>query len=230
MSGRVLVVDDDPGILDVVSYALESEGFDVARAEDGEEALRRAQREKFDLLVLDVMLPGLSGMEVCRRLRADENAVPILMLTARDAELDRVLGLEIGADDYVPKPFSTAELLSRVRAIIRRRALDRADRSAAVRDIGGLRVDFARHRVVVDGEPRQLTPFEYKLLALLAEHPEQVFSRRQLMEHLWESTWVGDEHAADVHISNLRRKIERDPSRPERLVTVRGFGYKLVPA
>jgi two-component system response regulator RegX3 len=152
------------------------------------------------------------------------------MLTARDAELDRVLGLEVGADDYVPKPFSTAELVSRVRAIIRRRELDRADRGAAVRDIGGLKVDFARHRVVVDGEAAHLTPFEFKLLALLAEHPEQVFSRRQLMEHLWESTWVGDEHAADVHISNLRRKIERDAANPERLVTVRGFGYKLVPA
>jgi DNA-binding response OmpR family regulator len=223
-------VDDDPGILDVVSYALEREGFDVARASEGEEALRRALREKFDVVVLDVMLPGISGMEVCRRLRAEENNVPVLMLTARDAELDRVLGLEIGADDYVPKPFSTPELLSRVRAIIRRRELDRADRNAAVRDIGGLRVDFGRHRVVVDGEPARLTPFEFKLLALLAEHPEQVFSRRQLMEHLWESTWVGDEHAADVHISNLRRKIERDASNPERLVTVRGFGYKLVPA
>jgi DNA-binding response OmpR family regulator len=229
MSGRVLLVDDDPGIVDVVSYALEGEGFDVAVATDGDAALARAQREKFDVVVLDLMLPGLSGMEVCRRLRADGNVVPILMLTARDAELDRVLGLEVGADDYVPKPFSTAELLSRVRAIIRRRELDRTDRSAAIRDIGGLKVDFARHRVVVDGEPAHLTPFEYKLLALLAEHPEQVFSRRQLMEHLWESSWVGDEHAADVHISNLRRKIERDPVHPERLVTVRGFGYKLVP-
>jgi DNA-binding response OmpR family regulator len=229
MSGRILVVDDDRGIRDVVSRALGADGFDVETAADGERALELAQGDTYDLMVLDLMLPRLSGSEVCRRLRASENTVPIVMLTARDAEIDRVVGLEVGADDYVTKPFSTPELVSRVRAILRRRDLDRAGGRGAVRRVGGLRIDFARHEVHVDERPVQLTPSEFKLLALLADEPERVFQRRQLMEHLWESDFVGDEHAADVHISNLRRKLERDPRRPERIVTVRGFGYKLVP-
>jgi DNA-binding response OmpR family regulator len=229
VSGRVLVVDDDRGIRDVVAHALRADGYEVETAADGARALELAQSQPYDLMVLDLMLPELSGTEVCRRLRASDNMVPIVMLTARDAEIDRAVGLEVGADDYVTKPFSTAELVSRVRAILRRRDIDRAGGRTAVRRVGGLRVDFARHEVHVDERPIGLTPSEYKLLALLAEEPERVFTRRQLMEHLWESEWVGDEHAADVHISNLRRKIERDPSKPERIVTVRGFGYKLVP-
>src|SRR5581483_8184820 len=152
--------------------------------------------------------------------------VPIVMLTARDAERDRVLGLDVGADDYVTKPFSSAELLSRVRAILRRRELDRA---SAVRTLGGLRLDLGRHEVTVDGDPVRLTLSEFKVLSLLAERPESVVSRRELMQHLWASEHVGDEHACEVHISNLRRKIERDPTRPQRLVTVRGSGYKLLP-
>jgi two-component system response regulator RegX3 len=175
------------------------------------------------------MLPAMPGTDVCRKLREEDNTVPIVMLTAKDAEIDRVLGLEVGADDYVSKPFSSAELVSRIRAIFRRREYDRSS-GDAVRQIGGLRLDFARHQVYVDGADVQLTPSEFKLLALLAEQPERVFSRRQLMEHLWESSFVGDEHACDVHISNLRKKIERDPAYPERIVTVRSFGYKLVPA
>jgi DNA-binding response OmpR family regulator len=230
MSGRILVVDDDPGILDVVSFALRGEGFELETATDGQRALELAQRERFDVLVLDLMLPLLSGTEVCRRLRAAGNGVPIVMLTARDAEVDRVLGLEVGADDYVTKPFSTAELVSRIRAILRRRELDRAETRSATIQVGSLRVDLARHEVRVDDDPVRLTPSEYKLLVMLADEPGRVFTRRQIMEHLWESHWVGDEHAADVHISNLRRKIEREPGTPERIVTVRGFGYKLVPA
>jgi two-component system response regulator RegX3 len=230
VTGRVLLVDDDPGIVDVVRFALEREGFEVEAIGDGETALTAAQRDRYDVVVLDLMLPGLPGTEVCRRLRAEGITVPVVMLTARDAEVDRVLGLELGADDYLTKPFSSAELISRVRAILRRREYDRQDAAAAVKQIGGLRFDFARHQVRVDDEPVQLTPSEFKVLSLLAEQPERVFSRRQIMEHLWESTYVGDEHACDVHISNLRRKIERDPVHPERLVTVRGFGYKLVPA
>jgi DNA-binding response OmpR family regulator len=229
MSGRVLVVDDDRGIRDVVAHALRSDGYDVETAADGARALELAQSQPFDLMVLDLMLPVLSGTEVCRRLRANDVMVPIVMLTARDAEIDRVVGLEVGADDYVTKPFSTAELVSRVRAILRRRDIDRAGGRTAVKRVGALRIDFGRHEVHVDERPISLTPSEYKLLALLAEEPERVLTRRQLMEHLWESEWVGDEHAADVHISNLRRKVERDPSTPERIVTVRGFGYKLVP-
>ena len=230
MTGRasILVVDDDPGVLDVVAFTLRREGFDVDERSDGASALEAARARHYDIVILDVMLPELSGTDVCRALRA-ESDVPILMLTARDAELDRVIGLELGADDYVTKPFSTPELLSRVRAILRRRELDRANVGTAVRNLGGLHIDLGRHEVLVDGERVHLTLSEFKVLALLAEKPENIVSRRELMQHLWASEHVGDEHACEVHISNLRRKIERDASSPERLLTVRGLGYKLVP-
>jgi DNA-binding response OmpR family regulator len=223
------LVDDDPGVLDVVAFMLRREGFEVDEERDGTEALARARAGRYDIVVLDVMLPGMSGTDVCRALRA-ESDVPIVMLTARDAEIDRVLGLELGADDYVTKPFSTAELLSRVRAILRRRELDRATGGATVRKLGGLQIDLGRHEVSVDGDRVHLTLSEFKVLSLLAEQPERIISRRELMQHLWASEHVGDEHACEVHISNLRRKIEKDPSQPERLVTVRGMGYKLVAA
>ena len=226
MSETILLVDDDAGVRDVVAFTLRREGFDVDEERDGPSALESGRSGRYSLVVLDVMLPGLSGVEVCRALRA-ESDVPILMLTARDAESDRVLGLELGADDYVTKPFSSAELLSRVRAILRRRELDRG---TTVRKLGGLQIDLGRHEVLVDGERVHLTLSEFKVLSLLAAQPESVVSRRDLMQHLWSSEHVGDEHACEVHISNLRRKIERDPSQPQRLVTVRGMGYKLVPA
>jgi DNA-binding response OmpR family regulator len=152
------------------------------------------------------------------------------MLTAKDAEVDRVLGLELGADDYVTKPFSISELASRIRALLRRRELDRAARGGPVQTVGGIRIDFARHRVEVDGQPVRLTPSEFKLLAFLAEEPDRVLTRTQIMEHLWETQYVGDPRACDVHVSHLRRKVERDPAHPERIVTVREVGYKLVPA
>jgi two-component system response regulator RegX3 len=194
MNERILLVDDDAGVRDVVAFMLRREGYEVDEERDG---------------------PGA-------------------MLTARDAESDRVLGLELGADDYVTKPFASAELLSRVRAILRRRELDRAGAlagaSGTVRELGGLRIDLGRHEVLADGERVHLTLSEFKVLSLLAERPEAVVSRRELMQHLWASEYVGDEHACEVHISNLRRKIERDPSQPERLLTVRGEGYKLVAA
>jgi DNA-binding response OmpR family regulator len=226
MNERILVVDDEPAIADAVSYALRREGFEVETAADGEAALDSARAASYDVIVLDLMLPGLSGMDVCRRVRA-ESDVPIVMLTAKDGEVDRVLGLELGADDYVTKPFSMAELVSRVRAILRRRELDRSP-GASMR-VGGLELDPVRHLVKVDGRPVDLTPSELRLLSLLAGTPERVFRRREIMQHLWDSTYVGDERACDLHISNLRRKIERDPERPERLVTVRAVGYKLVP-
>jgi two-component system response regulator RegX3 len=228
VSPRVLLVDDERDITDPVGYALARDGFEVETRFDGEAALAAARSEPFDLVVLDVMLPGLTGMEICRTLRA-ESDIPIILLTARDSEVDRVLGLELGADDYVTKPFSTAELVSRVRALIRRRELDRRRGGTVVQTVGAIRIDAARHSVTVGSEPVHLTPSEFKVLQLLAEEPGQVLSRRQIMEHLWESSYVGDARAADVHISNLRRKIERDPGRPERLVTVREAGYKLVP-
>jgi two-component system response regulator RegX3 len=225
---RILVVEDSEAILDAVTDALATEGFDVSGSSNGREALELALREPFDLLILDLMLPGLSGTEICRRVRA-ESGVPIIMLTARDGEADRVLGLEIGADDYVTKPFSEVELLSRVRAILRRRELDRLGDST-VRRLGGLSIDTVRHEVVADGTPVALTPSEYNVLALLAEQPERVFTRREIMQHLWQSSYVGDERACDAHVSSLRRKIERDRLHPERIVTVPGFGYKLVAA
>jgi two-component system response regulator RegX3 len=228
MNERILVVDDTPAILDGVTDALAAEGFEVQGAADGKEALELALAEPFDLVILDLMLPGLSGTEICRRLRA-ESAVPIIMLTARDAEADRVLGLEIGADDYITKPFSEVELLSRVRAILRRRELDRRGDST-LRRLGGLSIDVVKHEVVADGSPVLLTPSEYNVLALLFEQPERVFTRREIMQRLWQSTYVGDERACDAHVSTLRKKIERDPSHPERILTVPGFGYKLVAA
>jgi len=226
MSPRILVADDEPAIRESLTYALRREGFDVTEVEDGDAALAEGRSGTYDLVVLDVMMPGQSGMDVCRALRA-EGDVPIVMLTAKDAEVDRVLGLELGADDYVTKPFSIAEMLSRVRAILRRRELDRSSAGSLTRAIGELRIDLARHEVAIGEDPVHLTPSEFKVLALLAEEPGRVFSRRQIMEHLWASIYVGDERACDVHISSLRRKIEENASNPQRIVTVRGVGYKL---
>jgi two-component system response regulator RegX3 len=222
---RILFVDDEPAIRDAVGYALRTEGFDVDVVADGEEALEAALGVPYDMVVLDLMLPRMSGTEVCRRVRA-ESAVPIIMLTARGSELDRVLGLEVGADDYVTKPFSMAELVGRIRALLRRRELDRSNRGETLR-VGTLELDPMRHQASVAGEPKRLTPSEFKLLLLLAEQPERVFSRREIMQHLWESDYVGDQRACDIHISNLRQKLEEDPANPERIVTIRGVGYKL---
>jgi DNA-binding response OmpR family regulator len=226
--GRILVVDDDPGIVDVLSYSLAREGYEVQTAADGIEALAATTQAEPDLVILDLMLPEVSGEEVCRRLRAAGNTVPILMLTAKDAELDKVLGLELGADDYLTKPFSTAELLSRIRALFRRREYDLVESANGKRRVGNLVLDLARHHVEIDGREVRLTPSEFRVLALLATKPGHVFTRRQIMQHLWESEHVGDEHAGEVHVSNLRRKIERDPARPQRILTVRSAGYKLV--
>jgi two-component system response regulator RegX3 len=224
---RVLLVDDEPAIRDAVGYAFRSEGFEIETRADGETGLQAALDGDFDLVILDLMLPGLAGTEVCRRLRA-ENPVPILMLTAKNAEVDRIVGLEIGADDYVSKPFSMGELIGRVRAILRRQELDRVTSEGVLR-VGDLELDPNRHNVTVAGEQRQLTPSEFRLLRLLADAPERVFSRREIMQHLWDSSYVGDQRACDIHISNLRRKLEVDPGSPERIVTVRGVGYKLQP-
>jgi two-component system, OmpR family, response regulator RegX3 len=226
VSERILVVDDEPAIVDAVTYALRASGFEVDTFGDGESALEAARSDSYDVLVLDVRLPGLSGIEICRRLRG-ESDVPILILTAMDAEVDRVLGLEAGADDYVTKPFSVAELVSRVRAILRRRELDRAA-GGGIRRVGSLELDVNRHEVRIDGRTIRLTPSEFRLLAFLAQEPEHVYTRREIMQHLWDSTYVGDQRACDIHVSNLRRKIEEMPGRPQRLVTVRGVGYKLL--
>jgi len=229
MNERILLADDEPDLLEPVAYALRQQGFEVVGVPDGEHALDEARSGAYDLLICDVLMPGMLGTDVCRILRG-ESDLPIILLTAKDAEVDRVLGLELGADDYVTKPFSSAELVSRVRALLRRRELDRENAPGAAQlTVGSLTIDFARHEVELDGTSISLTPSEFHVLTLLAESPEQVFSRTQIMEHLWQAPHVGDGRAADVHISNLRKKLERDPAHPERIVTVREFGYKLVP-
>jgi two-component system response regulator RegX3 len=224
---RILVADDDAAVREAITHSLEREHFEVETAGNGEEALEKARATQYEVVILNVMMPRMFGTDVTRTLRG-ESDVPIILLSARDAELDRVLGLELGADDYITKPFSMNELISRVRALLRRRELDRLS-AGGVRQVGDVRIDLARHQVTVAGEPVHLTRSEFRLLALLAQEAERVFTRREIMEHLWQSPYVGDERAADIHISNLRRKIERDPRNPERLVTVRGVGYTLTP-
>jgi two-component system response regulator RegX3 len=228
MSGRILVVEDEPAIAEAVSYALRDAGYDVDAVADGGEAVDAARERPYDLMILDLLLPGLPGLDVCRAVRA-ESDLPIVMLTARDAELERVVGLEIGADDYVTKPFSVAELVSRVRALLRRRELDRGRRSFVQR-VGGLELDIPHHAATIDGRPLQLTRSEFRLVTLLASDVGRVFTRDELVRHLWESDFIGDRRAIDVHVSNLRRKLEADARNPRRLLTVRGIGYKLVAA
>ena len=226
-SGRILVVDDEPSVRDSVGYALEQEGFQVTLAEDGEDAEGKLNNgSDFDLLILDIMMPGKSGLDICREVRA-RSPVPIILLTAKDAEVDKVVGLEVGADDYVTKPFSVRELLGRVRAQLRRRELDRADdgKGAAI-EAGPVTIDLARHLVTVRGEQVSLTRSEFQVLRLLAESPGQVFSRKGIMEELWQTEFRGDVRACDVHISNLRQKVERDPQKPELVLTVRRVGYR----
>jgi DNA-binding response OmpR family regulator len=228
MPERVLVVEDEEAIADAVSYALQAEGFEVETAGDGEQALQATHSRDFDLMILDLRLPKVSGIDVCRSVRGSGDALPILMLTAKDSEEERVFGLDVGADDYVTKPFSVAELMSRARAILRRRRLDQAGRQPVTR-VGEMELDSLRHEVRVSGRPVRLTPSEFRLLALLVEEPDRVFSRREIVRHLWESEYVGDERVADMHVSNLRRKIEDDPANPRRILTVRGYGYKVSP-
>jgi len=227
-SGRILVADDEPSVRESVGYALAQDGFDVDVARDGNEATEKVAGETvpYDLLILDIMMPGPSGLDICREVRA-RSAVPIILLTAKDAEVDKVVGLEVGADDYVTKPFSVRELLGRVRAQLRRRALDRGPLNQAVRiEAGPVAIDLVRHVALVRDVPINLTRSEFQLLRLLVSRPGEVFGRRQIMEELWQTEFDGDERACDVHISNLRQKVERDPQRPELVVTVRGVGYK----
>jgi two-component system response regulator RegX3 len=226
LSPRILVVDDEPSLVRGLTYALERDKFEVEVATDGEAAVDAALTQAIDLVILDLMLPKLSGEEACRQIRARSD-VPIIMLTAKDSERDLLNGLELGADDYVTKPFSAAELIGRVSALLRRRALDHAANEQMVRTVGAIKIDLVRDEVSVDGKPVSLTPSEFKILGLLAGEPGAAYTRRQIMEHLWGSTFTADEHTCEVHVSALRRKIERDPASPERLVTVRGVGYAL---
>jgi DNA-binding response OmpR family regulator len=222
----VLLVDDEDSIQKLLTFPLEREGFHVIQARDGEEALERFRRAPVDLVVLDLMLPGLDGLEVCRRLRAEASAVPIIMLTARGDEVDKVLGLELGADDYITKPFSIREFMSRVRALLRRAQLPPPGARDEVIEVDGLRIDTARRAVDLLGEPVDLTYLEFELLRTLAASPGRVFSRKTLLEDLWGGAEYRDPRTIDVHVRHLREKIERDPGEPEYIFTVRGVGYR----
>lgn len=225
---RILVVDDEESVRESAGYTLEQEGFEVVLAGSGEEAEERLGEGEFDLLVLDIMMPGKSGLDVCRDVR-QTSAVPIILLTAKDSEADKVEGLESGADDYVTKPFSLRELTGRIRAQLRRRELDRSPSPAGAPTkltAGQVEIDLARHTVTVRGAPVKLTRSEFQVLRLLLEKPGEVYSRRQIMEELWQTEFKGDVRACDVHISNLRQKVETDPQNPELVLTVRRLGYK----
>ena len=225
-SSTILLVDDEDAIQSLLTYPLERDGYRVVQARDGDEALRRFGEETVDLVVLDIMLPKVDGLEVCRRLRS-ESTVPIIMLTARDDELDKVLGLELGADDYITKPFSIREFRSRVRALLRRAATPHhASRRDEVVDRGDVVIDLPRRTVEVRGVPIQLTFVEFELLALLASEPGIVFSRRQLLERIRGSADYREPRTIDVHVRHLREKIERDAREPELILTVRGAGYR----
>ena len=224
---RVLVVEDEESFSDALSYMLRREGFDAVVAGSGPEALAEFDRSGADIVLLDLMLPGLPGTEVCRALRTRSN-VPIIMLTAKDGEIDKVVGLELGADDYVTKPYSARELVARIRAVLRRRG-DAAEPSPGdgVLEAGRVRMDVERHTVAVGGEPVSLPLKEFDLLEYLMRNAGRVLTRGQLIDRVWGSDYVGDTKTLDVHVKRLRAKLEPDPANPTCLLTVRGLGYKL---
>ena len=228
---RILMVDDEKHIVELVKYNLEREGFEVLAAYDGLEAIKTALIKKPDLIVLDIMLPSLDGLEVCRQLRQNEETrnIPVIMLSARGEELDRILGLEIGADDYVTKPFSPRELLARIKARLRRFGTAGGGRAPGCEKrmvLGRLVIDQERFEVLVDGERQELTPKEFELLRFLALEPGKVFSRDQLLEKIWGYDFAGDSRTVDVHIRHLRQKLEKYPGMTQYIETVRGVGYR----
>jgi two-component system, OmpR family, response regulator RegX3 len=221
---RILVVEDEDSFSDPLSYLLRREGYDVAVADDGSAALDEFDRNGADLVLLDLMLPGLPGTEVCRQLRARSN-VPVIMLTAKDSEIDKVVGLELGADDYVTKPYSSRELVARVRAVLRRGAEPEALVPSTV-EAGPVRMDVERHVVTVNNQAVAMPLKEFELLEILLRNAGRVLTRMQLIDRVWGSDYVGDTKTLDVHVKRLRSKIEPDPAQPRHLVTVRGLGYK----
>ena len=223
---KILVVEDEPSIVDALEYGLGAEGFEVTAATGGERGLALFERERPDLVLLDLMLPDLPGTEVCKRIRGT-SAVPIIMLTAKDTEIDKVVGLELGADDYVTKPFSMRELVARMRAVLRRGGDREPARAVTAMEVNGVRVDSERYEVVVRGEAVELPPKEFALLELLVRNAGRVLTRDVLIERVWGPDYVGDTKTLDVHIKRLRGRIERDPHDPELILTIRGVGYKL---
>jgi len=227
MDGRILLVEDDPSIREITALGLRGAGFEVTTAVDGVEGLAKARAEQPDLVLLDVMLPRMDGLEVCRRLRAKGETVPIIMLTAKSEEIDKVLGLELGADDYITKPFSIREFRSRVKAALRRSGMARADADdERPMDVRGLRIDPGKRTVSRNGDVVQTTYVEFEILAALARSPGRVFTRDMLLARVWGDSAYRDPRTIDVHIRHLREKIEADPKEPEYLFTVRGVGYR----
>jgi two-component system, OmpR family, response regulator RegX3 len=221
---RILVVEDEESFSDPLSYLLRREGYEVAVADDGPAALAEFDRNGADLVLLDLMLPGLPGTEVCRQLRT-RSKVPVIMLTAKDSEIDKVVGLELGADDYVTKPYSSRELVARVRAVLRRGTEQEGGADSAI-EAGPVRMDVERHVVTVGGEPVLMPLKEFELLEMLLRNAGRVLTRMQLIDRVWGSDYVGDTKTLDVHVKRLRSKLEKDPANPQYLITVRGLGYK----
>ena len=223
---RILVVEDEETLAEAISFLLSKEGFEVEMAEDGPAAIAAFEKNGADLILLDLMLPGLSGTEVCRQIRA-KSSVPIIMLTAKDSEIDKVVGLEIGADDYVTKPYSSRELIARIRAVLRRGETGDVASADGVLSVGPIRLDSDRHVISVNSEQVALPLKEFELLEFLMRNSGRVLTRMQLIDRVWGSDYVGDTKTLDVHIKRLRAKIEKDPANPELIQTVRGMGYKL---
>ncbi len=223
----ILLVEDEESYREPLTYQLERDGFEVVAVDNGTDALIAFDRSSPDIVLLDLMLPGMSGTEVCRELRR-HSSTPVIMLTAKDDEFDKVLGLELGADDYVTKPYSYRELVARVRAVLRRGAEAGGEESAGVLEVGRVRMDVGRHELFVDGEPVRMPLREFELLEVLLRNADHVLTRGQLIDRVWGADYVGDTKTLDVHVKRIRAKIEPEPSRPQMLLTVRGLGYKLV--
>jgi len=224
-SEKILIIEDEENILEAVKYTLTQEGYDVFTSVDGEDGLEKAQEIKPDLVLLDVMLPKMDGFEVCRILRKDLE-MPVFMISAKAEEIDRVVGLEIGADDYITKPFSMRELVVRVRNSLRRSALNRQVDDLEILKFGELEIHLTSHMAIVSGEEVSMKPKEFDLLYLLASHKGRAFTRDQILQRLWDDEYIGDVRTVDVHVRWIREKIEVNPSRPEKLVTIRGVGYR----
>ena len=223
---RILVVEDEETLSEAISFLLSREGFEVVNAADGPTAIEVFEKAGADLILLDLMLPGISGTEVCRLIRSKSN-VPIIMLTAKDSEIDKVVGLELGADDYVTKPYSSRELIARIKAVLRRGELLEPGVDLGALEVGPVRMDVDRHIVTIHGQPVQFPLKEFELLEFLMRNAGRVLTRMQLIDRVWGSDYVGDTKTLDVHIKRLRAKIEKDPAAPELIQTVRGMGYKM---
>jgi len=228
MQKKILIVDDEKDIVDLIAYNLKKEGFSVIEALDGEQALKHIETGRPDLVILDLMLPGVAGLDVCKwiRKRPETEGLPVIMLTAKGDTLDKILGLEMGADDYITKPFHVRELIARVRAVLRRSEGPSRKKEDVTFSCGGLHIDYRTYEVTVDGRRVELSPTEIKLLRFLTGHPGRVYSRDQLLDHLWKDEAFVEPRTVDVHISRLRAAIEQDKEKPQYILTVRGIGYK----